>query len=71
MTIRQQKSKKKHYSDAMKQEAFSLKMDFAMRPKLIQKHLKQSHPTEKTPNIAQVRRILQQQIATLIPPTCE
>lgn len=62
-------SKKSNYSDAMKQEAFSLKMDFAMKPKLIQKHLKQNYPTEQTPNVAQVRRILQNQIATVIPPT--
>lgn len=57
------------YSDATKKEVYTLKTDFSMRPKLIHKQLARTHPNESTPKVAQVRRILQEQIATLTPPT--
>lgn len=53
----------------MKKEVFTLKSEFAMKPKLICKQIARTHTNQEIPNVAQVRRILQEQIATLIPPT--
>lgn len=53
----------------MKKEIYTLKTDFSMKPKLIHKQLARTCPNEPTPKVSQVRNILRDQIATLIPPT--
>lgn len=55
------KMKKPAFSEAMKQEIFTVKSDFAMKPKMICKQLKRTHPNEPVPTVPNIRNILQQQ----------
>lgn len=46
-----------------------MKMSFAMRPKLIAKHLERVFPNENLPDVAQIRDILREEKKMEIPPT--
>lgn len=62
-------TKKPIFSEVLKKEIFTLKTDFSMKPRLICKQLIRTHKGETMPNVVQVRRIIQDQYAALIPPT--
>lgn len=63
------KLKKVEFSQAMRRETFTMKMQFNMRPKLIVKHLERRFPNEHLPSVAQVRAILREERRIEIPPT--
>lgn len=62
-------AKKTSFSEAVKKETYTMKTDFSMKPKLIQKHLLRTITDEPIPNVAQIRRILNEQVEKYVPPT--
>lgn len=61
--------KKVEFSQAIKKEAYTMKMQFNMRPKLIAKHLQRNFPNQSLPNVIQIRAILRAMKKIEIPPT--
>lgn len=63
------KLKKVEFSQALKKEVYTMKMQFNMKPKLIAKHLQRNFGGEHLPLIPQIRAILKEQRKIEIPQT--
>lgn len=61
--------KKVEFSETIKKEVFTMKMQFNLTPKLIAKHLERQFPNDKLPSIPQVRTILREMKRVEIPST--
>lgn len=63
------KLKKIEFSQDIRKEVYIVRMQFAMKPKLIAKHLARLFPNENLPNVAQIRAILREEKKIQIPQT--